>query len=332
MALKPSRRIPRAFQRSTSPLSRRIARRLVANGAKRARKSAFPRILRQVRRVLRVFQGSFPNLTLWVVCVIVALCIGSVLFFLFYPTFKIHSIRVSREDRRIDVEDIQSLLAPTFGRHILFISPLLVARDIQSAFPEISSAEVRRIFPNELYVRIHMDEIAGRILVGEPDDTEQNLSNIEHLSPDAASGTGNSLYRYVSTQGIYLEYPFFPEQSSVQEPLPLLLVDWAVKPAHRQRVLDPDILKSMQQVRAILEQSFGNSVAAMTVYLRAREFHVITIHPGRSPGSERLVLWFDQASPVLEQINRYREFLRAVPLDKAVEYVDLRLHDRVVYR
>ncbi len=275
--------------------------------------------------------GLLLHLRFWLLCLLGFFVLTLITYFLFSPTFTIRSIRVSREDRRVDVEEIQTLLSPTFGNHILFVSPLLIAREIQSAFPEISSVQVRRSFPDELQILLSMDEISATVEIGKPDDTEASAP--EEIAAGSGSGAASQdLHRYVTKQGVYLEYPFpLPDQNEERR-LPLHLVDWAVKPAHRQALFTPLVLETMTQARSILEQSFGNSIASITVYVRAREFHVKTVHPGRPEGKEAIVLWFDLASSLPEQIERYREFLRSETLDAAEEYVDLRLHDRVVFR
>lgn len=288
---------------------------------------ALPKITRQLRRFLRGSKGMVSRLAfLSIGLVLIVLC-TCVFYFLFSSTFTIASMRVSREDRRMDVEEIQTLLAPNFGRHILFVSPLLLANNLESAFPEIASATIRRVFPDELHIFLKMDPIVATVFLGEPDDTETSMAA---LRSDTVTSSG-SLRRYVSSKGVYLEYPFeIPEGDTPR--LNLRLVDWAARPTHRQQLLTPTLLENMRQTRAILEQSFGHSVPSMIVYLRAREFHVETVHPGRPKDHERVVLWFDFAVPPLAQIERYREFLRIVPSSELTEYVDLRLHDRVVYR
>lgn len=286
-----------------------------------------PRLSRHLRRFLHGFRGAFGHLTFWIAgLMLMILCVG-ILYFLFSPTFTISSIRVSREDRRMDVEEIQKLLAPNFGRHILFISPLLLSGTLESAFPEIAKATIRRIFPHELHVLLTMDPIVATVFLGEPDDTEASLAALRAN----ASASSGSLHRYVSSKGAYLEYPFeIPEGETPC--LRLSLVDWAARPTHRQQLLTPAILENMRQTRAILEQSFGHSIPSMTVYLRAREFHVETVHPGQPKDHERIILWFDFTVSPLAQIERYREFLRIIPPSELTEYVDLRLHDRVIYR
>ena len=162
MPLKPSRRIPRAFQRSVSPLSQRIAR-------KRLRRKKgelglrFVLLARQLRRFLRSAQSSLTYLKLWIYSSIGLFFILLVLYFLFSPLFSISSMQVSREDRRTDVEEIQKLLSPFFGKHILFVSPALLEHTLLKEYPEVSSVRVRRNFPNELQIALFMDPIVANV-------------------------------------------------------------------------------------------------------------------------------------------------------------------------
>jgi hypothetical protein len=260
---------------------------------------------------------SFSYLRLWCITFVLALFVSLTLFFLFSSAFQVISIRVSREDRRVDTEEIQELLKPYFGRHILFISPLLIKHEIQSAYPEVSLAVVKRNFPQELFVTLYMDPILAEILIGEPDHTEADFSAIQKEESQ------QKLYSYLTSKGAYLEYPFPFASHAGEKRLTIHLVDWAVKPTHRQKLMNEDVFDRMRSIARILHQSFGHSISFITYYHRAREFHVQI---------ESNVLWFDLSTPVVKQINRYREFLRAVPLEKVEQYIDLRLHDRVAYR
>lgn len=327
MPLLPSRRLPKALQRSISPLSRKVARKLVKKRGKGRVITKGGRFARQWRRVVRIFAGMFTHLKAWLVLLAICAVLVVTLFFLLSPTFAISSIRVSRQDRRIDVEEIQKQLAPQFGKHIFFVSPMLLAREIRMKYPEVASVDVKRSYPNEIHVLISMDEIVAEIILGEPDETETGISEF-----DEESVSVDGLYRYVTKKGVYLEYPFALESSEDNERLRIHVVDWATKPEHRQPLISIEVLHAMQSAKALMIQSFGSSVPLITLYIRAKEFHVHTFHPGRPEGKEKLTLWFDLASTVLTQINRYRTFLRGIPLGSAEDYVDLRLHDRVVYR
>ncbi len=295
---------------------------------KRPRKRSAGKRNRRWRRFERFLPSLLRHVRLWIVLLFVVLIVVALLFLLFSPTFAVASIRVSREDRRIDVEEIQQFLAPQFGRHILFVSPMLLSREIQLAYPEVAEATVRRRYPNEIIVRLAMDAVAADVLIGEPDNLDRNLASLVEEVESIASE--ERVYRYVTEQGIYLEYPFALEEQG--RSLSLHLVDWATKPEHQQALLSQDVLRTMRQAKGILEQSFGLTVPAVTLYLRAKEFHVHTIHPGRSEGKEMVILWFDFESPMVQQMNRYRAFLRSISPEKVEEYVDLRLQDRVVFR
>lgn len=319
MALKPSRRLPKAFQRKTSPLSRRVAQKRTRSNKGVAFR--FVKLSRQWKRLVRSVQLSLTHIRIWCICAVVLTLVILVLFFLFSSTFAITAIQVSRQDRRVDIEEVQQLLSPNFGKHILFISPHIIERTILSAYPEIASAKVRRNFPSELQVLLYTDSIVAHVVVGDPDDTEADFPEESPIATEKKEGS--ALQRYLTSQGIYLEYPFALPAETSEDRLTLHVVDWAVKPTHRQQLLHPETLTEMQSVLRVLRETFGHTPLRVTLYQRAKEFHVQT---------ERTILWFDLAAPMTAQINRYRKFLQALSLDAAEEYVDLRLHDRVVYR
>ena len=68
---------------------------------------------------------------------------------------------------------------------------------------------------------------------------------------------------------------------------------------------------------------FALSIGAIIVYVRAQEFHIRT---------NKVTLWFDLRSSLSVQLQRFREFLKTVPLDQAKEYVDLRIADKIIYK
>ena len=195
-------------------------------------------------------------------------------------------------------------------------------------YPEVSSVKVRRNFPSELQVALFMDPIVANVTMGDPGDTERDYLSATPSSEDSeenspAPAEKQELYRYVTEKGIYLEYPFPLQPKENEERLTLHIVDWATKPVHRRVLFPPEVYRQIKSTKRILEESFGHTVPFITLYLRAKEFHVQT---------ERVVLWFDLANPITAQIDRYRIFLRNFIPQDAEEYVDLRLHDRVVYR
>lgn len=327
--LRPSRRLPRALQRPFSPFSRALAR---AYQPRRAARRLFT-LRRRSKKWLGIAGMFSLRLRLWSLSLLVILFLVALLLYFLSSSFRVTSMRVSRDDPRLDLEEVQRLLLPFFGKHLSFLSPHLIERALLTAYPEVASVRIVKRFPGELHVTLYTDPIVAEVQLGSPNDTERSFTPLG----------GSGAYRYLTARGVYLEYPIpVAVREGDGERLLLKVVDWAVKPAHRQKLLEEKLLQDMQHVRRLLMQSFGHTVRAVTVHLRAREFHMEAEHParpdGRPPerpsraGSDGLTLWFDQASSIVQQLDRYREFLRALSPEKITEYVDLRLHDRVVYR
>ena len=309
--LKPSRRIPKAFQRPSSTMSRRLAEKLLErNGPGKSSRTS--RSVRKWQRALRSLLAALGQLRMWLVWLAAAACFALILLSL-SPALAVTTMRVRREDQRVDIEELEQLLHPFFGKHLLFLSSNLLERTILSADPEVSTVTVKKNFPHAIEITLSMDPIVADVLVGGPDDTEENIS--------AASGSGQ--YRYLTSRGVYLTYSVPLQAAAEGERLTLRVVDWAVKPVHHQRLLDASVLHDIETAQRILRESFGHVTRSVTLYLRAREFHIQT---------ERLALWLDEATPILKQLDHYRQFLRTLPPGSAGQYIDLRLHDRVVYR
>ncbi len=248
----------------------------------------------------------------WCVGAILLAGVALVAFCLLSPTLRLSRIRVQRQDLRVDLQEVQRVLRPLFGRHLLLFSGVEVEQLLRAAFPEIASVRAHVEYPGSLRLSFTMDPVVMRVAIHEPGEGEVSILS-QRLEEDPSTQT------YLTSQGLILEYPF-PQG----ENLPFLrITDWATKPSHREHVLTVDQLATIERARDVLAHEFAHRVGVVTVYLRAREFHVQV---------DRRLLWFDFASPLEEQLQRYRTFLRTVPPEEALAYVDLRLHDRVVYR
>lgn len=258
--------------------------------------------------------GTVKRMRLWGIFLLIGASLVVLLILFLSPLLRVSSMRVSRQDARLDIEEIQKLLLPFFGKHLFSLSPQTVERVILTAYPDVTSVHVAKRMPGALHVTLYTDPIVALVSLGTPEGTERSFT------PLSGSGT----YHYLTSQGVFLEYdtPLHVQQEG-GEYTQLKVVDWAVKPVHRQKLLPSEMVRDMQHVQRLLLQSFGQRVNSITTYIRAREYHVTT---------ERLTLWFDAGNPIVQQLDRYREFLHALPGESAEKYIDLRLHDRVVYR
>ena len=257
--------------------------------------------------------ASVSTARLWALWLIGIGVTAAVCFFLFSPSFTIQSISVVRRNTRTDIEEMQQVLRPFFGRHLFFLSPLLVERTIRNTLPEVTEVRITKKYPSEISVSVDLDSIVADVILGAPEDTEAQFMFPEERTE----------YLYLTQNGVFLEDSYPVTEEDGEERLHIHLVDWAVKPIHRTELLTAEILEAMRTTQNIVEESFSHAVSGITYYVRAREYHIRT---------EGIVLWFDLSSPSVEQFDRYRQFLRTLSLEEVEEYIDLRLSDRIVYR
>jgi hypothetical protein len=228
---------------------------------------------------------------------------------LFSPIMRVAEVRIIRTDTHLDIEQVQEILAPLFGRHVMLLSSYDVRSLLQAGIPDIRRVDVTKDYPSTLEVRVTLDPLIARLLVGNSDGSD--------VSEATASGTSVD---FLTEEGIVISSPRVGDDRDLPT---IVLVDWGVRPVHGMHILSPEFLRRMADAERILREQFGQDIVARNVYLRAREFHIVT---------PQWVVWFDARSPLEEQFQRYRTFLREVPSEEVRSYVDLRLKDRVVYR
>ena len=241
----------------------------------------------------------------WLLAVTLLLGVTFLGFLLFSPIVQVREIQVTRESPRLDIEEVQATLTPVFGRHLFFLSSFEVVNLLEESIPDIGDVRVGKTYPSTLNVRIALHPLVARLHI---------------VDPEASTGGTGVTLDFLTDQGIYIA------TSSVDatEVLPdITLVDWGVRPEPGQLLIEPSFLERMNAAELTLLRQFGQEIEERIVYLRAQEFHL------RVGGKE---LWFDLRTPLKDQIDRYRTFLREVPASEVRQYIDLRVEDRVVYQ
>ncbi|MDD4287451.1 MAG: FtsQ-type POTRA domain-containing protein [Candidatus Peribacteraceae bacterium] len=306
MSLRPASRIPRRFNRPVSRSTQRLV----------ARRHAVPLRSRLVVRWRRWAHATRRGISNWrkaiiqwsaITLVLLVLLAGGIVAF--SPIGQVEEIRVSRTDLRLDIEEIQQLLAPLFGHSLVTVSSREIRLLLEQRIPDIRSVTVNKRYPSQLFVRVELSPLVARSRVLAPG--EENLP---------IQGSGTTL-TFITDRGTFVVTPpGFTGGNS----LPLIdLVDWGIRPEPGSPILSQDFLARMQQAVDTLQTQFGQSVKRRVAFIRAQEFHLVV---------DKVSLWFDVRSPLEEQLLRYRMFLRSVGLSEVKEYIDLRLADRVIYR
>lgn len=310
--LRPSTRLPRRFRRTVSSQIRAFA-------GQRHRRARARRTERWRRVTRKAFHGVLhwrKSFQWWLLGTVTAFALMLAGLAIFSPIFTVREIRIQRSDVRVDTERIQLALSPLFRRHLLFLTTQEVEELVAQTVPDLDQVTISKQFPSLLLIRIRLKPLVARLQIG----VETSASMPERSDGDLAAASGALLSEYLTANGVYIQHPS-PE---LGETLPLLrVVDWGTRPAPGDRLIPPEFLQRMRAAEEALLAEFGQGTDERTVYLRSREFHLRT---------GKITLWFDFASSLQQQLDRYRIFLKSVGLQEAKEYIDLRLAGKVAYR
>ncbi|MBI3336728.1 FtsQ-type POTRA domain-containing protein [Candidatus Peregrinibacteria bacterium] len=307
MTLQSPQPLPARFRRGTGPLTRRIVEKNHPFSWQ-YRSERWGRILGRLKAQMRGLKRYF-----WIVLsglmLIATIGTGGIIFF--SSVFYVSEIRVHRSDLRMDMELIERILQPFFGRHLFFVHSSELETLLKNTVPDIDRATLTKEYPNRLAVNVTVRPLTARLIL-------TTVDNDKHRSTQ----TGGTLQDFLTEDGRYVQYRDgqVPDISG----LPMIhLVDWGIKPKPGRFLLESNFLQQMREAEEILRERFGRNVRTRTVFLRAREFHMTV---------DKYTLWFDGQSPLADQFGRYTLFLKTVGGETAWQDIDLRLRDRVVYR
>lgn len=292
-------RLPKRFRRPVSQGTRMLVQRRY----ERQRKMRLDLWRRRLRRFGEKLGKLRRHLAITALALILLGIAGFFAVALFSPIMRVGEVRVIRTDTRLDIEQVQSLLSPLFGRHLLLLSGYDVRTLLEDGMPDLKTVEANKDYPSTLVVRITLDPLIARLKI---------------VGPEAEAAVQEGM-DYLTSEGVYIA-----SGRASGESLPsITLVDWGARPIAGEALLTPEFLLRIAAAERELNEQFGQETLERTAYMRAQEFHLKTA---------QWTLWFDMRSPLDEQVGRYRLFLREVPVGEVKEYVDLRLKDRVVYR
>lgn len=311
MPMKASRKLPKRFNRATGQHTRNVARAYYGGPERRARRRK-EKFARWGRKMARFGDTVLREFKIWIAigAGIVVITVAATL--LFAPFFDVREMKIRRQDPRIDPEEIQQTLSPLFKQRLVLVTRGQVATMLQEQYPEIQRVEISKDYPSTLSVSVYLEPVVAEIRVAE--DTESTGSG------STATGSGTDIYTYVTKKGLFVTSPIRLSGG----PYPKLTVtDWGIRPQNRTQILSPSFLQAIFIARDTLLRDFGLQSNNIVIFLRAQEFHITT---------PKSTLWFDLRSPLTVQFQRFREFLKALSLDQAKGYIDLRIADKIIYK
>ena len=314
MPLKAPTRLPASLRRRATPLTRKLARKYTG-GSERALRRRRERRLRFFRRVSRIGSVFLSEFRIWLIIGISIFVIMTATILLVAPIFDVRQIRIRRQDPRIDIAETEQALAPLFRQRLVLVTKGQVSAMLSAEFPDIERVEVQKNYPSALDISIFLEPVVASVKI---DDLQ--------VSPKTQSGreltsSGSSGFSYLTRNGYFVSSPIKLNPGIPIENLHV--TDWGIRPQNRTELISPAFLKTIFSARDMLRSDFGLSAKDITIFLRAKEFHIRT---------EKVALWFDLTSPLSVQFQRFRELLKNLPLDQVKEYIDLRIADKIVYK
>lgn len=303
MRPKKPTRIPKKYARRVSPDTARFVKRTMDRKQKR-RKDQRKRKMRKIQMHWENVRTSAVRFTAISIVLVGMIIFG---FILFSPIIQVREIKVTRLSPRLDIEEVQTVLSSLFNRHLFFLSSFEVAALLEENIADISAVNIGKEYSSTLHVSIELSPLVARLRIIEPDAQE------------GYSGTGATI-DYLTDQGIYVSTISAKDTETLPE---IRVVDWGVRPSPGTLLIMPTFIERINAAEIAFLRQFGFEVQRRTVYLRAQEFHLLL-------GNTEL--WFDLKSPLENQLERYRTFLREVEIEEVKEYIDLRVSDRVIYR
>lgn len=310
MPLKRAQRIPRKYNRPVSAKTRALAER--RRGQRKKWKKE--KIRRGYRRVQRAYKEWQQFVVRWFLVGLIITLIVALILLLFSPMVRVREMRISRTDSRLDIEQVQHSLAPLFGRHTMFLPEFEIIALLEETIPDLGNVEINKIYPAELDIRITLDPLVAQL-------------DIVALGEEPATSTGGVL-DYLTDEGVYIA----TDVPQDLEGLPRIRVtDWGARPQSGMKIVPSAFLERMGQAEDELLNQFGQKTLIRAIYMRAQEFHLLVEAPTSGEGGA-YSMWFDVQSSLEKQLVRYRTFLHSVGPDAITEYIDLRIHDRVIYK
>jgi hypothetical protein len=300
---KKTSRIPKKYARRVTPDTKRFVKRKM----ERKQKKKLDVRKRRARKMLMHWDTVRASAAKWVAVSVLLMGLAVFSFLLFSPIIQVREIKVTRLSPRLDIEEVQNTLSSLFGRHLFFLSSFEVASLLEESIADIETVSIGKEYSSVLHVRIKLQPLVARLRIIAPDDI------------DVPVGTGATI-DYVTEEGVYVTTTAAKDTQVLPE---ILIVDWGVRPVPGSMLIIPAFIERMNAAEIAFLRQFGQEVQKRTVYVRAQEFHL------RIADRE---LWFDLKSPLEDQLERYRTFLREIGIEEVKDYVDLRVSDRVIYQ
>lgn len=245
---------------------------------------------RFLQHIKKLFEASILLSMLFVLMAIF------ILVAIFSPYFEVKKISIVRDSVLLDLEQLDMLLEPYYGRNLLFLSQSEVASALQERFPEFTEVSIRETWPSEMEVQL---------VIAPP------FVNIFHEE------TAN--FWTLSQDGVVL-------QPNATEGLPMIeLYQHAGLIQKSQKILNREMIQAIFDAKAFFQEELSIQIDVVHLYSVSQEFHLIS--------ENNTAFWLDLTHSLPDQLQKLRLADEKIGLySKDFEHIDLRIPDQIFYK
>ncbi len=254
------------------------------------------RFLNFLRKIF-FLKGIFKFLkTSFILSFFILTMTGFIFFAVFSPYFKIKKININRDTPNLNIESVQKILKPFYGKNLLFLKKEDLIKILLKNFLEFRTIEITEEWPDSMTISIKLSPPAFTVF------------DIESAN-----------FAVISSDGVVLSL-------TGNEALPTLKIKNMKKPfILGDRIIEKDWLEQIKLIKKILFSEIKITTKEIILLPIAQEVHFIT--------SSGISLWFDLQLDIKQQIQKLELGANKIGLySKKLEHIDLRIPGQLFWK
>ncbi len=251
---------------------------------------------RSFRKIL-----SYKRIFIFIILLII------VIILFFSPFFKVQNIEVNRDNIGVDTSKIQVFLSSeTLGKNIFLLNKSDILKFFEDKFEHIKDTTIEKELPNTIIANVRTYPVFASVKINIKKEEKDKLPEIvsqEYI----INNIGNISYPNTDTKPfskiIYMD----------------TLEDF---PVIGENIIPSDHIKKIQNISEKLLGNFDLAVKDVSYFKKGKEAHFNVF---------QFNLWFDLSQDIETQFNKFKKSLNSIEKSK-VEYFDLRINNRIIYK
>ena len=239
------------------------------------------------------------------------------------PFFKIQNIDTIRKSLSIDTESIEIFLSEkVIHRNIFLLKIKNIESEVKKAFPQWKDISIEKQFPKTLIVNISNYPAFANVKVQYPIPTETEEIDLEQsILQEKTQKTFDDFIVEEYNVNI-LGNIVSPDLNEVPAYTIILKDNLEKKPFLNEELIPKKHIKDIQKLTNDLLEFFNLATKEIHYFSIGKEVHINTF---------QFSIWIDLQQDIEKQVKKLRMAIENTQ-EKSVEYFDLRIKNRIIYK